>query len=280
MPLRRSRTRSADSASDGGAPSPVEETDRRSGGSRSLEDAIDSALTVPTARIHAYVDGIRAKHPAADPEAVIRILERRYLLAVSASGGAVGAAAAIPAVGTGAALVLTAGQIGTFLAASSALALAVADVHGIAVDDAPRRRALLLTALLGEQGPQLLSEQLGVSSLAWGRTLLTRLPLATVQSVNRALRGRFVTGTVARAGSVMLGRLLPFGVGAAIGYAGSRVIGKTMIEGVRGAFGPPPPTFVRQVDATFVVADDLFAPPRLPGGQEGRSQPGPRGEES
>lgn len=222
----------------------------------SLDEAIDTALAMPTARVHSYVDGIRARRPGASPAEVIAVLERRYLLAVSASGGAVGAAAAIPAVGTGTALALTAGQVASFLAASSALALAVADVHGIAVEDGARRRALLLTALLGDKGPELLEEQLGVSAATWGRTLLTRLPIATVKTVTKTLRGRLVKGTAAKAGSVMLGRLLPFGIGAAVGFAGSRVLGSTMIDGVRQAFGPAPTHFVRHVDATFVVTDE------------------------
>lgn len=220
-----------------------------------LESAIDSALAFPTERIHAYVDGIRRKRPKATPAEVVRILEKRYLLAVSASGGAVGAAAALPVIGTGTALAITAGQVASFLGASSLLALAVADVHGISTDDSARRRALLLTALLGDEGPELLGQQIGLSAVTWGRTLLTRLPLATVKTVNKTLRGRLMKTSAAKVGSVMLGRLLPFGIGAAVGFAGSRVVGNQMIEGVRSAFGPAPDRFVREVDATFVVED-------------------------
>ena len=222
-----------------------------------LEQAIDTALTFPTERIRAYVDGIRRKRPNATPAEVIAILEKRYLLAVSTSGGAVGAAAALPVIGTGTAFALTAGQVAAFLGASSLLALAVADVHGISTDDRARRRALLLTAMLGDEGPEMLGQQVGLSAVTWGRTLLTRLPLATVKTVNKTLRGRLVKTSAAKAGSVMLGRMLPFGIGAAVGYAGGRVVGKQMIEGVRSAFGAPPPTFVREVNATFVV-DDPF----------------------
>lgn len=225
------------------------------------DELIDAALALPARVVHAHVDAIRARRPGATPEQVIAILERRYLLAVSSSGGAVGAAAAIPAVGTGAALALTAAQVGTFLGASSLLALAVADVHGITVHDGARRRALLLTSLLGERGPELLEAELGTSAMTWGKTLLTRLPIATVRTVNRTLRGRLVAGGAAKAGSLMVGRLLPFGVGAVIGFAGGRALGRTMISGVRAAFGPPPLVFVRHVDAEFVVTADLLAEP-------------------
>ncbi|WP_163542694.1 hypothetical protein [Occultella kanbiaonis] len=236
---------------------------------RTLERLIDTAVTVPAGRVHAYVDGLRRKNPTASPEEIIALLEKRYLLAVSGSGAAVGAAAAFPVIGTTAAVALTAGQVGVFLAASSALSLAVADVHGIAVGDVHRRRALLMSSLLGEQGPQLFEQQLGLSSVTWAKVLLTRLPVATVKSVNKALRGRVVKVAAAKGGSIMLGRLLPFGVGAVVGFAGGRLMGKTMIGGTKEAFGPAPAFFTREVEGTAVTVepDDLFKEP-LPKGSE------------
>ncbi|SFA41153.1 hypothetical protein SAMN05444374_10233 [Rhodococcoides kroppenstedtii] len=44
----------------------------------------------------------------------------------------------------------------------------------------------------------------------------------------------------ARRGAVMLGTLLPAGIGAAVGGAGNRALGKTVIGNARDAFGPPP----------------------------------------
>src|SRR5690606_42078482 len=112
----------------------------------------------------------------------------------------------------------------TCLGASGRRGLPCAGVHGIAVEDRARRRALLLTGLLGENGPEVLQQELGLSAVAWGRTLLTRLPVATVQTVNKTLRGRLVKGTAAKVGPGMLGRRLACGIGAAVGYAGSRAV--------------------------------------------------------
>ena len=76
---------------------------------------------------------------------------------MQSTGGAVGATAAAPAVGTGVALALTASDIATFFGASAAFALAVASVHGIEVEDADRRRALLLTTILGDAGAKIVT---------------------------------------------------------------------------------------------------------------------------
>src|SRR5690606_30282245 len=100
--------------------------------------------------IQAHVARVRRTNPEASPARVIRILEKQYLRAVAASGGAVGAAAALPAVGTGAAVALTSSEVATFFSASAAFTLAVAEVHGIPVEDTARRRTLLLATVLGE----------------------------------------------------------------------------------------------------------------------------------
>ncbi len=226
-----------------------------------LDALLDSALTIPSVQVHRYVDRVRAKYPDHPPEEVLRILQKQYLRTVSGSGGAVGAVAAMPALGTGVALALTSGQVATFLAASAAYAMAVADLHGIPVDDVPRRRAVLLTALLGPQGPRMLEQQLGVSSLTWGRTLMTRVPLGTVKAVNRTLRKRVIASTSAKTGSLLVGRLLPFGVGAVVGYSGGRVIGRTIIRGIASAFGPPPEQFARDIGPL----DDVATPDHLAG---------------
>lgn len=210
-----------------------------------LDALLDRAVVVPSAIVRGQVDRIRLKHPDATPQQVIEILEKRYLLTVTSTGGAVGAAAAFPAVGTGTAIALTTSQVGTFLATSAILALAVADVHGVEIDDVPRRRTLVLAALLGEQGSVVVEEEVGVGTLFWARSVLTRLPLTTVRSVNLALAKRVASYGAKRGSLVFFGRLAPFGIGAVIGWTGARAMGTTMVGGVRRAFGPAPAAFTR-----------------------------------
>jgi hypothetical protein len=230
----------------------------------SLEDLLDRAIKIPSGTARAQVDKLRRENPAATPAEVIWMLERRYLKTVTSTGGAVGAAAAVPAVGTGTALALTTGQAGTFLAASTQLALAVAEVHGVALDDVPRRRTLVLASLLGEQGSVVVEEELSIGTLFWARSLLTRLPLTTVKAVNRTLRRRFARYTATRGVALFFGRLAPFGVGALVGATGARAMGKTMIKGVHRAFGPPPPAFDAPVIIDGMRPARAPAPPALP----------------
>lgn len=209
---------------------------------------LDRAVTIPSERIHAHVDSLRRRNPEASPAQIIGMLEKEYLLLIQGAGGAVGAAAAAPGVGTGVAFTLTASDVATFFAASSAFALGVASVHGIDVQDTERRRALLLSTVLGEQGGEIVGDAAGVSSVHFARTLLTRMPSGTVKKVNSTLTKRLIRMQAAKQGGLLFGRLLPFGIGAAVGIAGARALGKPVIEGARLAFGEPPARFPQVVE--------------------------------
>jgi len=118
-------------------------------GANVLDRALLSATSFSADKVKRYVDGIRRKNPHASPEQVIAILSSTFKKLLQSTGGAVGASAAIPAVGTTTALVLTAADLSAFFAAASMYSLAVAEVHGIDTDDPDRRKALLLATVLG-----------------------------------------------------------------------------------------------------------------------------------
>lgn len=241
---------------------------------RKIIDALlDKAVQIPSATIREHVNRLQARNPEASPERIIKLLENEYLRVVQTTGGAVGAAAAFPAVGTGVAAALTSSNIATFFAASAAFTLAVADVHGIEVDDAARRRALLLATLLGDQsavntqlaaqgstavGPA--SGTPGINSAYWGRAILTTMPTSTITQVNKALTGRFLRGFLARQGSLAAGRLIPFGIGAGVGFVGARVLGRRVIGQSRIAFGPPPFEFGVPVRVVETGGSPLLIP--------------------
>jgi hypothetical protein len=213
-----------------------------------LDYLVNRAVTIPSTSIHKHVDKVRARNPDAGPAEIIKILEKEYLRVIQTTGGAVGAAAAIPAVGTAASVALSTSDVATFFASSAAFSLAVADVHGIDVQDVPRRRALLLATVLGDQGAQDVENAIGGSGVAWGKVLLTSMPRPTLHRVNKALTHRFIQKQIAKQGGLMLGRILPFGIGAVVGWVGARALGHTVIAQSRVAFGTPPERFPRTIE--------------------------------
>ncbi|MEP7180360.1 MAG: hypothetical protein ABI775_14835, partial [Pseudonocardiales bacterium] len=84
---------------------------------RALDTALDKALAIQRPLVLTYLERVRAKRPGAAPAQVIEQLERRYLTAVVGIGGASGAAAALPGVGTGAAIATGAAEIAGFVSA-------------------------------------------------------------------------------------------------------------------------------------------------------------------
>lgn len=224
-----------------------------------VSTALDKAVTFPSEVIRSHVDKVRRKNPEATPAEIIALLEREYLAVSATAGGAVGAAAAFPAVGTGVAVTLTASNVATYFAASAAFSLAVAEVHGIEVDDVVRRRALLLTTILGEDGAKAVGELGLFSSGKWATQILTKLPLGTVKAVNSKLTRRLVRTQSATQGALAFGRIMPFGIGAVVGATGARALSRTVIRNARKAFGEPPATFPRVIEV--VEAPVETAPP-------------------
>ncbi len=89
----------------------------------------------------AHLRSIRLRHPDATVDDILKILERRYLAAVTTGGAAVGATAVVPGIGTGVTLALSGVETVGFLEATALYAQSVAEVHGVVVEDPDRGRA-------------------------------------------------------------------------------------------------------------------------------------------
>ncbi|WP_108832635.1 hypothetical protein [Actinomyces sp. Marseille-P3109] len=210
----------------------------RSGRSTALERALDKAIAIPAARIEERVARMRRDRPGADAAELVEMAASRFRRDAGLSSGAVGASAALPAISTGAAAALTVGQSAAFIASAVTYVLTVAEIQGLHVVDTERRRALVLSALLGKEGSEAVQGQLGLSSMFWAAQVLMQMPLPSVKSINAHLIKRVAKRSAAKGGALALGRLLPFGIGAAIGWSGGRALANQVIEGAQAALGP------------------------------------------
>ncbi len=210
----------------------------RSGRPTALERALDKAIAIPASRIEERVARMRRDRPGADAAELVELAGARFRRDAGLSSGAVGASAAIPAISTGAAAALTVGQSAAFIASAVTYVLTVAEIQGVHVVDTERRRALVLSALLGKEGSEAVQGQLGLSSMFWAAQLLMQMPLPSVKSINARLIKRVAKRSAAKGGALALGRLLPFGIGAAIGWSGGRALANQVIEGAQAALGP------------------------------------------
>src|SRR5690606_9608294 len=212
-----------------------------------VQDAIMKAIGVQRPLVLAYIKRLRKKRPEATTAQLAAIAERDYLRVVTGSGAAVGGTAAVPAVGTGVALGLSVPATLGFLEASALYAQSLAELHGIAIDDPDRSRVLVMGIMMGEEGSSMIS---GLTSQVagrgggpiqgWARSFGIGKSKTVYSSVQRALQKKFLRKIIGTQAASTLGRLVPFGVGAAIGGVGNRYMAKRVIENAGVAFAGIP----------------------------------------
>jgi hypothetical protein len=190
---------------------------------------------------------LRRRYPHLGVPELSRRLERDYLRAIGGAGAVIGGTAAVPGVGTVASLGLSAFATVGFLEATAFYAASIAELHGVRLEDPERARTTVMAIMLGEEGTALLSEFTGHAlggtgspQAAWGAAINRSMPGPTVRLVQRQVRERFIKWLLRRQTSAMIGRALPFGVGAVVGGAGNLAMGRAVVRATRTAFGDAP----------------------------------------
>jgi hypothetical protein len=208
-----------------------------------VQSGVEKAIGAQHSAVTHYVQRLRRARPAATPAEIIEVLEKQYLAAVTAAGAAIGGAAAVPGAGTSFAFALSAGETAVFLETTALFTLAVAEVHAIRVDEIERRRTLVLTVVLGDGGAMLVDKVAGRTGEHWGKLLTDLMPMSSLSAINKTLCHWFVTHYPRKHGAMVIGKLLPFGIGAGIGAAGNHAFGRMVVSASRRVFGAPPDSF-------------------------------------
>lgn len=208
-----------------------------------VQTAMLKILGVQRPLVLAYLRRLRRRHPRASMTDLARLAERDYLRTVTGTGAAGGAAAIVPGVGTVASLGVSAGVAVAFLEASALYAQTIAELHGVAVSDPEQARNLVMAVLLGDEGAGLMagvSEQLvaGPKGLgSWGAAFSVATGKGGAWStVGKELQTRFLRHFAASQAAGVMGRALPFGIGAAVGGVSNRVLGRRVVRSTLGAF--------------------------------------------
>ncbi|MEO6201483.1 MAG: hypothetical protein ABIX44_09995 [Cryobacterium sp.] len=214
----------------------------------------DRLLAIHRPAVVAHIRDIRRRNPGASPDQLITILERRYLAAVTTGGAAVGATAVIPGVTTGITLALSGVETAGFLEATALFTQSVSEVHNIAVEDPERARALVMAMMLGREGSDLVRQLAGQVTggvpltAYWGELVTTSIPRAILGPLTDRLKSAFIRQFAARGGASLIGKAVPFGIGAVIGGAGNRILGRRVVTSSRLAFGHAPLIFRQELD--------------------------------
>ena len=217
--------------------------------------AVDRLLSVQRPAVVAHLRSIRLRHPDATTAQIASMLERRYLTAVTTGGAAVGATAVIPGIGTATTLALSGVETAGFLEATALFAQSLAELHGIPVSDPDRARALVMGLMLGDEGADLVGQftrqaagRGGGRRAYWGELVTSSLPRTAVGPVLDRLSSAFLRRFAAAGGASLIGKALPFGIGAAIGGTGNHLLGRRVVSAARRAFGVVPATYPPELE--------------------------------
>jgi hypothetical protein len=206
-----------------------------------------AAMSAQRPAVLLHIRSIRRQYPAATPEQVVRILERRFLNSITLTGAGSGAATLVPGVGTVIGITVIGVETVAFFEMTALFAQSVAEIHGIVVDDEERAHNLVMALMLGGPGKDLVQQFVGQATGVgpdrtqyWGESITASMPKALVGMLNKRLRDELTKRMAVKQGSSMVGRLIPFGIGAVIGGAGNRIIGGKVVQSAQQAFGPAP----------------------------------------
>lgn len=228
------------SAAPADLPATLDEPESSAGPGQAVLDLVDKAIGLQTSMVRKNIARARQRNPEATPAEVIGTLEKMYVSALASTGAAVGGAAAAPGVGTGISLALSAGEALSSLELSTLYVLSVAEVHGVPLDEIERRRTLVLGILLGESGSKSIGKVAERTGQHWARQLVSAVPTTTLKQINKVLGKNFVTKYGTKQGIIVLGRAVPFGIGAVIGGAANAAVATLAVRAARRAFGPAP----------------------------------------
>lgn len=221
-----------------------------------LHKVLLRAVEIQRPLVLANIRRLQRRHPNSTAAQLAAIMERDYLLAVTGGGALVGGAAVIPGVGTAAALGLSAAAAVGFLEATALFSTSLAELHGVRMVDPDRASTLVMAIMLGEEGTELLSSLGGQAAgrgrgptQAWTTAFTRSVPLAGFGTVRAKMQTMFLRSLLKTQGSALLGRALPFGIGAVVGGVGNRLMGRAVVTNAREAFGPIPDTIPGELRA-------------------------------
>lgn len=205
------------------------------------------AVEVQRPLVLANLRRLRKRYPKATAFELSQRLERDFLNGVSTGGAAIGATAIIPGVGTVAALSISAAATVVFLEATALYAQSVAELHGVRLADPESAQLAVMAIILGDEGQAMLTGLTGhalgngkTPMQAWGKTFSKNVPLATIKSLVAPMQKRFLRKMAVKGGASIVGKALPFGIGAAVGGVGNYMMGRAVIASANNAFGPAP----------------------------------------
>ena len=217
---------------------------------RAFINAVDTVVHLQTGTIRAYVHWLRRQNPEASPHEIQELLSKHFRNTAASTGAGVGATAAVPGIGLVTGTAAIAGESVLFLDLAAFYTVASAYLRGEDIADPERRRAMVLTTLMGSKGVAVVDALLGEDAQAIpNKTMLSRFSGPGLAEANNILTRVAMRSMNKRLRRAWFGKLLPLGLGAAAGTAANRKIADVIVTNVQGSLGAVPSQFAEPLPA-------------------------------
>lgn len=211
---------------------------------RAFIGAVDKAVQLQTSTIRTYVDWLRRQNPDATPAEIQKLMDKHLKNTVTGTGAGVGAAAAVPGIGLFAGAAAVAGESVLFLDLAAFYAVASAYLRGEDIADPERRRALVLSLLMGTKGLAIVDAMLGDDAgKIPGKSTLAKFSGPTLANTNNVLQRIAMRSMRKSLRRAWLGKLMPLGIGAVAGTTANRKLADGVISNVQSGLGAVPAGF-------------------------------------
>ncbi len=124
-----------------------------------------------------------------------------------------------------------------------------------------------MTMMLGNGGQELIRQFAGLAvggaqtrTAFWGELVTKNLPSAVFGPIADRVQKAFLRKFAVTQGSSVIGRAIPFGIGAIVGGSGNHLLGRRVVHSSRTAFGPAPGVFPAFLDAVVKEPKSPRAP--------------------
>lgn len=190
--------------------------------SKAIVPAIDKVVELRYDPMDELVARLTSRHPNATPSEVADEIIRRYRKELGTVGAATGGTAAMPGTGTSVALGLGFADVSWTTARLGEMIMALGIAYGHSAEEIEIRRAWILAVLGMAMGAASALES-AVPGIAGkgGAKLVSAIPISQIVRINQLLGGRIIVKYGEKQGVIKLGKLAPFGIGAALGGGGN-----------------------------------------------------------
>ncbi|MBK6670167.1 MAG: hypothetical protein V9E99_15565 [Microthrixaceae bacterium] len=199
----------------------------------------------------ALVARLRAEHPDLTDDQLVERIVRRFSRELGVVAAMSGGAAAVPGAGTAAAVLTAGADVAYSVSRLGEMVLAIGIAYGHDAASFEERKAWVLAVLSMSRGAVAgldgLAAKIGAEG---GAAALASLTGAQLESINSKLAAKVVAKLSTDAAVSRLGRVLPFGIGAGVGAAGSIAIARSVARQARRFFRPNDPHASMPIDVT------------------------------